>query len=146
MNLGPNQKEWIAALRAHPERQCKSELGNLLPTKNGSIRYKACCLGEALLVLNGRDIDRVSKRNMIVDIDKNNNNYYDISCMIFSHNEMGLRDGAGTLNLEKITEKYQWISENFISSLVDLNDDHMTWNEIADFMEECPEAVFVESK
>ena len=52
--LGPIQKQWIASLRANPDRQLNNQLGRRTP--DGS--YTACCLGELGLIAGLCEWDR----------------------------------------------------------------------------------------
>ena len=116
MELGPIQKQWLQSLREHPERQLKFQLGR---QKEDGI-YKACCLGELGLIAK------------ICHWDNDN-----------------LNDETGALSnlqtFEKVGLRSQWGMAQIGSTkppLAALNDEHMTWPEIADYVEKNPELYF----
>lgn len=119
MKLGPLQKKWVEALKAHPERQGKGKLGYI---QNG--KKKMCCLGQAGLIIgsckwiNGKLTETESGSEAILS------NSYDLLGL---HAEEGrLLDGT--------------------QSLVSLNDYiYHTWTEIAYLIEAVPELFFTQS-
>lgn len=126
--LGPLQKEWIASLRAHPERQERGFLGRGEPEK-----YNACCLGE-LLVCAHRILPNFPNpfyKGKICEInDQDIETYLDKSFHTF-----GLNSSSGSV--------YDGINGH--TSLASANDFGMSWPEIADFIEAHPEKVFTKS-
>jgi hypothetical protein len=131
--LGPNQKKWIAALRANPEQQIKNQLG-LRKGKEGKEGF--CCLGKGAEILGlGQWEERKNGVYYFCD--------YNIGVLdIPSYEALGLRSCSGTF------KKAILINGLTIVSLAMLNDDApgFTWVDIADYMEQHPENVFVKSK
>ena len=120
--LGPLQTLWLKQLRAHPERQGRSSLGWGNPKK-----YKACCLGEIHLCAA-----RLAKKKLpFVDgkiVDTNNEKVLKTAYLNY-----GLRSENGSSN-------------NFDQScLSSLNDNELSWTEIADLIEKKPSNYFTKS-
>jgi len=138
MKIGPIQEQWLQRLEQHPELQMRGYLGEL--TTNG---YLACCLGEYLLTykrIMGEDISRLfhngelwySKRDNEKDGDKNLS-----SLNIFT--DLGLYDEVGSFegDSEDGGRKY--------NSLAEMNDNGVSWPEIAAYIRKYPEMVFTKS-
>lgn len=125
--MGPLQKLWVASLRKHPERQMKESLGH-----GDAKEYKACCLGELHLCYN-----RMKHKKLPFD---QGNRIFDIKDGSFSYltdswKKYGLRSDNGELrNSVKNT-----------GSLAALNDNGISWTEIADIIEKDPGNVFTKS-
>jgi hypothetical protein len=132
--LGPNQKKWIAALRANPEQQIKGQLGL---RKGENEKPGFCCLGKGAEIL-GFGIWKEKRNSLFQFFVENSTGVLDIP----SYEALGLRSRSGTF------KKAILINGLTIVSLTGLNDDvpDFTWTDIADYIEENPENVFVESK
>ena len=130
MKLGPLQKAWVAALRAHPERQIKGRLGRGTPTN-----YQACCLGELHLCHHRLKHERLpfNENGRIID---QLNNASAVGTLVYSFEKYGLRGNSAPLKSKTL---------NGNKSLVDANDQGETWDKIADFIEKYPEEVFAKS-
>ena len=134
--LGPIQKEWIRRLREHPERQTEG----MLAAKVGD-SYKACCLGEGLLTLcEANKIEPMWKTRFDSDTvylhsvtPEDDEEYHVLKRNDFEG--LGLRDQNGSF--EEALENYACLTE--------MNDDGVSWSEIADYIEQNPENVFVKS-
>lgn len=118
MKLGKLQRKWVKSLKSHPERQMKAQLGS-----GNKKKYKACCLGEAGLILGtcefkyGRLRERKSGSSGVLE------NSYD---------QMGLKSPNGKIDS--------------MTGLADLNDDgYHTWVDIAYLIEAAPELFFTKS-
>ncbi len=125
--LGPMQTLWIKELREHPERQMDGVLGE------GSIeKFKACCLGQALVCLKGEEAFNNNTREII----DNQQTYY-----LKSFADMGLRSDSGKFKTAVELDNVLY------GSLAEMNDSgEVKWSQIADYIEANPENVFVESK
>lgn len=137
MELGILQKEWIKSLREHPERQTKDILG--YREDDGS--YKACCLGELLICyrkLQGVDLfDFNGTKDYLID------GVEDYGSLYESYEEFGLHTPNGAIyKLSVGNDPLDIRSQN---SLAQANDNGFTWLQIADFIENNPEAVFTKS-
>lgn len=142
-NMGPLQTEWIRSLREHPERQMSSALGKIINEETGE--YRACCLGELHLCyhrmnnlplpLHGKDIIDLYDGDE-EEIAFHSDIFEDLSS---SWQAYGLKSQMGAIDV--------YARPNCsITSLAQMNDDgDWTWSDIADFIEEFPEAVFSES-
>lgn len=126
--LGPVQKQWVAALRAHPERQGVGSLGfKYSEDNNSSIPYRACCLGEGGLIAG---VCKWTESGALQTIDGSNesllrNNTYE--ALGLYHSDGGACDGHHP-------------------SLAALNDNGTTWIEIADILETYPTRYFKHRK
>jgi hypothetical protein len=131
MQLGPKQKQWVQFLRDNPQLQMPGRLGQLV---DGEL--KMCCLGACLIIL---DKKKLNIDNQLIDttefIDKT---------LSHSYKQMGLNSSTGELILSEInsgiTSKIR-----YKKSLAQANDNGISWLEIADFIENNPEAVFTHS-
>lgn len=131
--LGPIQKEWLRRLRAHPERQGTCRLGKIIDLESGN--YKACCLGEAVLLLCELSGEKPETSDMGSLLDNNGGFYPDEATV----DKLGIRGNRGRL-------KERAIVKNCLRySLSEMNDDNVTWPEIADYIEANPENVFTKS-
>jgi hypothetical protein len=138
MTLGPIQTQWIANLRAYPERQTDHCLGE--ETKDS---YCACCLGELLLTkcrYEGKELPFDSSGDLY-DIDPDNETSRELALLISSYKELGLHTEHGRI----VTHRKVFIGKTTPLSLVDANDNGATWPEIADFVEANPGLVFTRS-
>ena len=128
MKLGPNQKKWIAALRANPEEQIRGFLGKTTDDDKKGF----CCLGKGCDVLGiGIWEDSIffveGVRAFLPE---------------YPRKQLGLVDYSGTAKVshhEKLNELYSSFS------LSEMNDEGKTWSEIADILEKHPEAFFFKS-
>lgn len=135
MELGTIQKAWVQSLREHPERQGRKQLGEVYV--DGT--YKACCLGELLMVnarLKGIEIPIGTITDKCVG-------YTDTHYLNASYKKFGLRTSRGHFMLPG--EIYPKIGSHRYSNLAIANDEGATWSEIADFIEANPDLVFNES-
>ncbi len=140
MELGPVQKAWIASLREHPERQTSDILGKGTPED-----YKACCLGE-LLVVEAKVLGHAlpfTEDGIIYDGDSNGE-FNDAECLANSYGRLGLKSGAGSLT-ETVALHLGTDKERRYHCLAGMNDHGVPWNEIADYIESDPENVFTKS-
>lgn len=122
--MGPLQKRWIKRLKAHPERQIIGQLG-----KGNKKEYKACCLGEAGLMLGTCEFD---DEGILRDNDTGEKE------VLLSYKDIGLRSSNG-----------QCLSgdDEPMVLLTHLNDDgDHTWTDIAYIIEAAPELFFTEPK
>ena len=120
--LGPNQKAWVAALRSGWYQQGE---GKLLD-ENGCY----CCLGVAASLYHPKDqIRGEDTLSSIFDVAEALALYDDIGGFILANTPAG----RGFL---KTADR----------SLAEANDNGATFEEIADFMEAHPHAVFREAK
>lgn len=121
LELGPLQRRWVNRLKKHPERQLKGTLGKRF--HNGD--YKACCLGEAGLMMGtcvfGLDGTLHEKGHI-----------HRTGALTRSYDRLGLRSSIGTVD--------------DMASLATLNDDpDYTWTDIAYLIEAAPELFFTKS-
>ena len=132
MELGKIQKQWIANLRAYPEKQIQGILG--LKTSES---YGACCLGELLLTKC-----RINNEPLPFDY---NGSLYD-GDVLLSPSEVGLEYSWGSLGLYNYLGSIKSdIKLKGHVSLAQANDNGVSWPEIADFVEKHPETVFSKS-
>lgn len=135
MLLGQIQKAWIASLREHPERQGKNTLGKGTPEN-----YTACCLGELHIIgCKMRGLPSPFADGIIVDNTESkssSNHYY----LYHNFDSYGLRENMGRLEVP-----YTYKGWRVFNSLADMNDNGMTWPEIADYIEANPDNVFTKS-
>lgn len=131
MELGPIQKAWVDNLRKHPERQATGFLGRGIPES-----YTACCLGEGLVTYcKMKNIKLPFIDGFIIDFNEDKNLKSD--CILdFSYKELGLRTSTGRIIGKHLNNR---------TYLTQANDSGVSWPEIADFIEENPEAVFTHS-
>ncbi len=132
MELGPLQKQWIKNLRAHPERQCRGTLAERTGTEPHE--YKACCLGEFIITRFGINNDKLNftNNNKFLWID-------DSGGTIKKYAEYGLISEGGWFESSVV------INDEEYNSLIQMNDNGLTWTEIADYVEQNPENVFTKS-
>lgn len=120
--LGPFQKKWIQSLKDNSTRQTNS----CLARKEGDT-YKACCLGEGLIIYNNHfNIPNNFKNDYLYD---GHSKFY----LVESYKLLGLRDIRGSLKSYNRT------------SLASMNDSGDSWKYIANFMEEKPNEIFIKS-
>ena len=130
MKLGKLQKMWIASLREHPERQYRWRLGKGTPED-----YQACCLGELHLCayrMKGEELPFYD--GVVRDGDR-------VDQLGASYRKYGLRSQGGVLSVSVYLPGYT----TMFYSLAAMNDNGVTWAEIADFVEANPELVFTKS-
>lgn len=118
MELGPNQKKWIEAIRSGEYSQAK----NYLRTEGGY-----CCLGVAVKVISGRE-PKIRGTGQLLGV------YSSV------RKALKLRGSSG--ELVSYIETGDWTRAD---SLAKLNDDGWTFDQIADYIEANPEDVFIES-
>lgn len=137
MELGPQQKQWVADLRQYPERQYKNFLGY----KNHHGELKLCCLGQLIISScymtgedapwNGNELKSTLDNNLLCDDEDLGNVWGDYKL----HSEGGLLVGETLIH-----------EDEHYNTLVEANDGGVPWGVIADFIEQYPKAVFTESK
>lgn len=138
MKLGTLQKEWIKSLRENPTRQGK----NILGRKTIGEEYKACCLGELLIVncrLKNRPVP-FSPNDTLLDMSSNGGTSFYLSN---SYSEFGLIDGGGAIHGG--WDYNSPTQQRTFTSLSQANDNDVSWKEIADFIEANPEKIFKKS-
>ena len=122
--MGPLQKMWITSLRKHPERQTTHELGKGTPRN-----YTACCLGELHLCAYRMKKKKLPFYNGLIKDDNRN------AVLSHSYEKYGLKSESGS-------SKISYMNEDQLSAM---NDNGATWTEIADLIENNPEAFFDKS-
>lgn len=131
MKLGKLQKAWAKSLRENPKRQESNRLG-----RGTEENYTACCLGELRMCayrMFGGDFPFVD--GVIMD-------HKDVGDFLeTSYQDCGLISPRGVLSKSFKDERLQ----KTFYSLADMNDEGYTWSEIADYIENNPENVFVKS-
>jgi hypothetical protein len=139
--LGPIQKEWVRRLREHPERQTMGQLG--YKRSDLDVPYRACCLGEGSILLcelNKKDLqwDKIDETESLYDLISNGCRD---SLSDEDYTALGLRDKIGSF-----AKSYEYPDTyNIYGSLAEMNDEGMTWIQIANYIEANPENVFVKS-
>lgn len=131
MQLGPIQTQWVANLKAHPERQMKDFLGQGSPRE-----YKACCLGELFLCEY-----RAKKKKLPFingQICSGEEEEEESLTVIENYKDLGLYSSAGNIR-EDARPDYPG------NCLALLNDSYYTWPEIAAFVEANPDHFFTKS-
>lgn len=113
---------WLTTLEQHPERQTTDVLAKVGETEKD---YKFCCLGQLCHLLYEED--------EIVRDDQNCNYGKDKTTYILPQEIVDFMGFNGQVG--EIAEKEE--------SLADMNDNGVTWPEIAKFIRENPEKVFV---
>lgn len=135
MILGPVQTQWLANLRAYPERQMKNKLGT-----GTAEHYLACCLGELLLTKHRHDgtepfFDDDGDLRCFEDDDNLDSSYG----VLEDYGRFGLYTNAGWINVNNLRHDEPLAD---LDSLARLNDEGWTWPQIADLIERNPEAFF----
>lgn len=123
--LGPLQEKWLKALEQNPEQQITGQLGYI--KEDGSKGY--CCLG------NGAEICGVLEWGGMY-VAENGGEFK----VFYDYNLLGLHGSCGEL-LKPVKRKGKKFND-----LAEMNDNGWTWPEIAAYIRENPENVFVESK
>lgn len=122
MELGPNQRKWIEALRSGEFKQTKNEL-----YKSGSF----CCLGVAACVIDGPP-------NFMKHVSGWSESVVDGCDPLlddgWATDKLGLFDGAG-----------RSVGYDEYGPLHVLNDDGISFSAIADILEQHPERYFTKS-
>jgi hypothetical protein len=130
MELTELHKEWIADLRRYPERQRPRTLGYIAE----GCTY-ACCLGQLLLTADRLGLEEARWfESRLFSL-----NGSDVDMDIVDYDKFGLASPAGN-----IQGGWQYNKHTKFTSLADANDGGATWSEIADFIEQNPDKVFVE--
>lgn len=143
INIGPLQEIWLNHLETHPGRQMTGKLGRLENNEN-KVKYKACCLGQALVCLKQfSQGDSFNVESLFAAdgdmLEPGSNVRYDLTN---SFHELGLRDSVGSFTGEVVYSKKD---SSAICSLANLNDQGWTWSEIAKFVRSNPNRVFTKS-
>lgn len=133
LELGPLQKEWIARLRANPQRQMHGKLGRKDKEKD---EYKACCLGEAGLMLGTLEWKEFGDSQFLALSNPGEGN----ASTLAAHEKLGLCTSAGSF-----WELHRLEGYKVFVSLADMNDNGYTWAQIADYIEANPTNVFFKS-
>lgn len=119
--IGPLQSKWLKRLKKYPERQTTKVLG----IEMGDGSYRACCLGEAGLVVGS------CRFNDQCLTEFNSNDRFSLD---LSFERIGLYSDVGE------------VTDGGNENLASLNDDgHHTWPEIAYLIEAAPELFFTKS-
>jgi len=135
MELGIVQTKWIESLIVHPERQLQNQLGK----KINDTEYKACCLGELLLCYNKENnIESEWRNNQLIDVYGKENEFTSTE-WLGNHTLLGLHNSTGFLPVS-VT-----IRNKTYDSLAAMNDDGITWPEIAEYVKANPDNVFTKS-
>jgi len=152
MKLGKLQTLWVGELAAHPERQVSDVLGSGTPRK-----YRACCLGELLICsfrIKRKKLPFFGKKVEDISVNDSRN----ASSLQYTYEDYGLRSETGELD-QTVTgpllamwgivskergEQLEAKAEDF-DDLAEMNDEGMTWTEIAKFIEAKPDIVFTKS-
>jgi hypothetical protein len=125
--LTDEDKEWIAYLRANPDKRIANTLGRI---ENGELN-RACCLGARHWLATKTNF----ASNCTIQLQDSNDSY---KALWTSYKTYNLRGECGQLNGITI------INGELYSSLAAMNDrGYMTWPEIADFIESNPDKVFI---
>jgi hypothetical protein len=133
MELTELHKEWIADLRRYPERQGKNYLA-LRDNKDNIIQ--ACCLGQLLLTAERLGLHTCIWDNTRLVSDRENN-----CTSLNRYKTFGLVNTIGGFKLPmQVCNPIRVV----YNSLADANDAGVSWLEIADFIEQNPDKVFVE--
>lgn len=119
---------WLTTLEQHPERQTTSVLG----TSEG----KFCCLGQLCDLLLEREVEEVSREDSEYDLYTYEGETEELPKSVVKF--MGFRDTLGELS-----EKYVVDEANKFGCLATMNDGGVSWSDIAKFIRENPEKVFV---
>ena len=142
MELTELQEEWLQRLEAHPERQISHILG--IKTEDD---YKACCLGEAYVML----CEKKGKSPFYLTSDDDDDediyiaDYKNIECLSReSYGKLNLNDRVGGFRSPgtQIPIAIEFKGQKY-NDLAEMNDDGITWPEIAQFIREHPEVVFM---
>lgn len=120
--LGPNQKKWLAALRSDDFKE-----GTYNLNKNG----KFCCLGVAAELFKTKDT-KVSKSGYLVTYDD-----FVAKAPPYVISDLGLLSDLG---------KHKFEYKFGPKSLANLNDEGMSFKDIADMIEADPSAYFKDSR
>lgn len=133
--LNENAKKWIEALRSGNYRQGVDSLATI--RDYGDIEY--CCLGVACeLYAQEHDIDITESVN-------GTRLYYgdqEYSLPTVVKEWLGLADEHGTFYKDSLPEKHKDMSLGDKPSLEQLNDNSVSFDEIADFIESEPGGLF----
>lgn len=128
--FGPIQQAWLESLENHPERQTDSCLGYRTDTG-----YEACCLGELLIInnrVNGLPLsDLFSSESGVL----HDGNHDETLCT--SYKDVGLYNEDGGF----VNAPIRYRNTPY-TSLAAMNDDGVTWPDIAQFVRENSEEVF----
>lgn len=136
MELGPIQKQWVADLKAYPERQIDGQLGKR--DKEGNLCL--CCLGQAIITkCNLQNVEPVFINSNLRECKEAGE--LEENILNLTYEEYGLNCSEGRL-------KQKWLVYDYTNytTLVEANDSGVPWAVIAKFIEQNPQAVFTESK
>ncbi len=142
--FGPIQTKWIEELEANPEKQMKDCLGFVDDDNN---LIEGCCLGMAevcISKISGSPIIKIKNDDKYI-LTSNNNEF-----TLGNYKNIGLNSNIGNFKnkfiivyIEKIFGKNCDGIGNFLAYL---NDNVLTWPEIAILLKTFPENFFNESK
>lgn len=127
--FGPIQTAWIVAMEAYPERQIKNKLGKRINRQ----KYQSCALGELHVQacrLNNK-MSAAFKQHSIFDGTSGS--------LGISYLKYGLKTPAGHFST---TIK---IKGSSYGSIVDMNDEGITYPEIAAIIRKYPKKIFTKS-
>jgi hypothetical protein len=126
--LGPLQQKWVNYLKRNGHKQGEGSLGYV--DREG--QKKMCCLGAA-----GYAILKTChwhKGSLCDDTKEDLDDYSPSGYLSFSYTKLGLYSEAGEIKGDK-----HWEDPN---TLAGLNDDNVSWYEIACYIEAAPELFF----
>lgn len=154
--LGPKQKQWVDALRSGKYNQCR---GNLHVLDVGH-----CCLGVACDIFLGKE-DSTKQLKSYKDISTDLVGVWDGESTDLPHDlliDLWFADSEGQLmnneedkelhlHMSDLDEKEPFVDNpdfdfhrmRRVTSLVGMNDEGMTFEEIANFVEKYPHMVFI---
>lgn len=144
--LGPWQKAWLRSLESGEHSQTKKHL-TVFDKKTKE--YKHCCLGVACEVLLAN--------NETLDIDCVTNNISTLDIYVYDDDNglapnkvvetLKLYDAHGPIDKEQVPDHLRHILDQLVGnavSLVEMNDNGVSFKEIARFIRRFPQAVFSE--
>lgn len=120
--FGPIQTKWLKSLEQNPERQLKGYLG----IKFDYDDYKCCCLGELGLIAG---ICEWRNNDLYVNSSRSNSSSY----LYAVHEKVGLFSPQGDSK------------DRELKGLARMNDDGVTWPDIAAHVRKYPEQYFTKS-
>lgn len=142
--IGPIQESWLQSLEQNPDRQYRGQLGIKYPY---SKTYLACCLGEAGIILGTCKwkMDKNSDNEILISLSDNKDTSFYI---LEQHDQMGLRCGRGSFKEpvpKRLFDRGAIFEEAVFRSLAVMNDEGLTWLQIATYIRSNPTNVFTRS-
>jgi hypothetical protein len=134
--LGPLQRKWVNYLKRNGHQQGEGSLGYLEHTAPLERELKMCCLGAAgYKILKTCIWDE--NEEMLFDGKRDGSTTY----LNHSYKKLGLYSGVGVVDY-----KGDGMGCDDANSLAELNDNGVSWYEIACYMEAAPELFFTKPK